>query len=109
MTPAPAYWTLLCTRFLQTSPRLAAELWRAYVALDPPRSTTTRYALDTLLAQSTLATFQQRLQHLDTLLPPKALMAASTRLSPEGRCRRRDVVACETTLLRYVDRHGNWR
>lgn len=107
MTPTPAYWELLCTRLLRTTPRLARELWQAYCAIYPHTSVTTRFQLDRMLTPPTITAMEQRLAHLEALLPPSALLEVSGRLSPEGAPRREDIVAFEERLLRYVH-DGHW-
>jgi hypothetical protein len=93
----------------RTSPRLAAELWDAYVTICPQPAVALRFHLERLgMPAASMAALDQRFRHFATLLPPRALLQASGSLSPEGPERRKDVIQFESKVLGHVDPHGGW-
>jgi hypothetical protein len=96
---------------LGTSPALAAELWQSYTALYPETARTLTFALENVTRVApALAEVQQRVDHVERLLPPKDLLAMSLRLAPEGRGpRRRDMVRFEQALLKVIVGPETWR
>ena len=49
MSQAPIYWRLFCIQFLKAEPKLAQELWLAFVTRWPGRVATTVYMLDQMV------------------------------------------------------------
>lgn len=112
-TPAPPhYWLMLVCIFLRAPERLAQELYALHHRVFPQSGQALRYQLEQCSHLADVqhpVIAQQRLDQLRQLLPPQELLTLTAQLSPEGRPRRRDVVALEEAILSYADATGAWR
>src|SRR5262247_3148137 len=105
MTDVPHFWHYMMRHLFRVeSPRLREQLWEHY-----PKSTALRWHL--MLcgepAASELAMYQrvkQLCQHLD----PAVLLRVADGLAPVGKPRPRELRHFEETVLRLMDKHGQF-
>jgi hypothetical protein len=98
----PRFFLYFCTRFLEISGGLAAELWDT---LEPSQT-----LVYTVVRCGDSFTNDALLRFAD-LVTARVLLLATERLSPSksGKRRRGDIVRLEETILTKLDREGIWK
>lgn len=99
----PQLWRFFLVHYLQTSERLARQLWKNYRPLSPQTA-----AWHFARADKT-PTFEHLAAVARDVLTPALLLEALERLAPPGPKRPREVRDLEETILRATNQHGMWR
>jgi hypothetical protein len=102
----PPFWDfMMASLFRVENPRLRQQLWQQY-----PKSSQLRWQLRLCgeRAPSELAMYE-RLRQLCQHLDPATLLRVAEGLAPLGRARPRDIIAFEETVLKLMDKHGQFK